>query len=106
MKKVFASFSLETCSAGINPQVRGEHKLYDKLVIVGDFFIDKLTAVGTDMARFTVKTPTGERKRVTTLAAAHKAVEAWALEQAAKIPSLKSTDSALVTWRVKNYAHG
>ena len=101
---VFHRFDVETKSLGMNARVTEHGKLYDKLIAIGTFHIDALPAIGIDNAKFTVKAPTGERKRVRTMDAAHKAVEAWELEQAAKLSTLKGTDSALVTWRVKNYA--
>ena len=101
---VFHRFSLETKSVGLNPRITDKGKLYDKLVAIGSFFIDSLPVVGIDNARYTVKAPSGERKRVHSLDAAYKAIEAWAIEQAATVSTLKSTDSALVTWRIKNYA--
>ena len=103
-RNVFHSFTVETKTLGLNPRITEHGKLYDKLIAMGTFFVDPVPVVGIDNARFTVKSPTGERKRVHTIDAAGKAIEAWVLEHAAAMPTLKASDSALVTWRVKNYA--
>jgi hypothetical protein len=106
MKKVFTSFTLETKTFGLNPRITPHGNQYDKIVACGSFYIDPLPAVGMDNARFTIKAPTGERKRVQTIDAAHKAIEAWAIDAAAGLSSLSGTDSALVAWRIKNYCPG
>jgi hypothetical protein len=104
--KAFHSFTLETRTFGLNARPSTHGNLYDKVVAVGTFFLDPLPAVGMDNARFTIKSPLGERKRVQSLDAAHKAIEAWAIDAAAGLPSLHGTDSALVAWRIKNYCGG